>query len=303
MPEAVLGLGGNLGARRAIFHAALQLLDDQPQCRVLARSQLYATPPLGPPQPDYVNAAVRVQFSGEIAELLVLSQRIEVLLGRERRERWGPRTLDIDVLHWSDGPVQTADLHVPHRELGARAFALAPLLDVAAELAPRWQGALSALGGPPPLAEPGWAALVREGAYVCGSWLHEDSELASQVVALVAVSPPVAELAAAAVARGARLSTHAFTGPSELFDGDGRSWLVAAAADALSRGFAVQSGAVLTRDLSHAGGVLVGFEGCAPGLLGPLALELERHNELGRRVKMPHQAPERGFDFNGSGTM
>src|ERR1700712_3870484 len=144
MPEAVLGLGGNLGARRAIFQAAIALLDAQPGCRVLARSKLYETPPLGPPQPDYLNAAVRVSFAGEVEPLLELVQRIERLLGRERRERWGARTLDIDVLHWSAGPVQSASLEVPHRELARRSFALAPLLDVAPELALQWGPTLEA---------------------------------------------------------------------------------------------------------------------------------------------------------------
>ncbi|MDB4971815.1 MAG: 2-amino-4-hydroxy-6-hydroxymethyldihydropteridine pyrophosphokinae [Myxococcaceae bacterium] len=307
MPEAVLGLGGNLGARRAIFRAAIALLDSEPGCRVLGRSQLYATPALGPPQPDYLNAAVRIRFAGDVSALLATVQRIEALLGRERRVRWGARTLDIDVLHWSEGAVQTTLLEVPHRELATRTFALAPLLDVAPELSSEWAAALVQLGGPPPLAVPGWLELTREGDSVCGSWLGEDIELASQLVELLASSAQPSELAGQAVAQGLQLSTHAFTGPAELFDTDDHSWLVKAVADALSRGFVVQMGAVLTRDDTHAAGVLLGFDGARPVTLGPLELLLEDAPAEGpehtRRVKMRQGAPERGFDFNGSGTM
>src|SRR4051794_26274702 len=99
MPWAVLGLGTNLGARRAILQSAIALL--APHAPVLARSALYATPPLGPPQPDYLNAAVRVHWDDSPERLLALAHRVETQLGRERRERWGPRTLDVDILHWS----------------------------------------------------------------------------------------------------------------------------------------------------------------------------------------------------------
>jgi 2-amino-4-hydroxy-6-hydroxymethyldihydropteridine diphosphokinase len=303
MPEAVLGLGGNLGARRALFNAAIALLDAQPGCRVLARSRLYETPPLGPPQPDYLNAAVRLRFEGEVSELLSLLQRIEGWLGRERRVRWGARTVDLDVLYWSGGPVLTAALQVPHRELGARSFALAPLLDVAPELALEWESTLHALGGPPPLAEPGWPELVREGTYVCGSWSRDDGELASQLVELLAACEPLSERLALAAAHEARLSTHAFTGPSELFDTDGRSWLTAAVSDALGRGFAVQRAAVVERDETRTAGLLLGYDSGPPAQLGLPPVSLEEHPDRGRRVKMAREAPEHGFDFNGSGTM
>ncbi|MDB4985693.1 MAG: 2-amino-4-hydroxy-6-hydroxymethyldihydropteridine pyrophosphokinae [Myxococcaceae bacterium] len=291
MPEAVLGLGGNLGARRAIFRAAVALLDAQPGCRVLARSRLYETPPLGPPQPDYLNAAVRVRFAGEVELLFELAQYIETLLGRERRERWGARTLDIDVLHWSAGPVQSASLEVPHRELAARSFALAPLLDVAPELASQWAPTLAALGGPPPLAQPSWPALARDGAYLCGTWFAEHSELASQLVELLGAREPVVARIQEALARHIPLTTHAFTGPSELFDADGRSWLCAAVDAALERGFAVQMAAVLGRDETHCSGVLLGFDGTEPALPGPHELLLESRGPGEARLKMREDSP------------
>ncbi|HEY6876395.1 MAG TPA: 2-amino-4-hydroxy-6-hydroxymethyldihydropteridine diphosphokinase, partial [Polyangiales bacterium] len=157
MPWAVLGLGTNLGARRSILEAAIALLGD----RVVARSALYATPPLGPPQPDYLNAAVRVVWDGELEALLDRTQAIEVGLGRERRVRWGPRTLDIDILYFSAGAFSSPRLCVPHPELTRRAFALAPLLDVAPELA-TLGSELAHVGGPPTRAQPSWSSFVWE---------------------------------------------------------------------------------------------------------------------------------------------
>jgi 2-amino-4-hydroxy-6-hydroxymethyldihydropteridine diphosphokinase len=336
MPEAVLGLGGNLGARRAIFDAALALLSGQPGCTLLARSRLYETPPLGPPQPDFLNAAVRVQWSGTAEQLLASAQRIEALLGRERRERWGARTLDLDVLHWGAGPVRSVALEVPHRELGARTFALAPLLDVAPELAATWQARLAELGGPPPLAQPGWPVLAPEGAYLCGDWQHDEAELGSQLAALLGRALPLAGASHAAPhsslrsrARG-RASTRepgagvgsldpsstswasqAFTGPGQLFDGEGRSWLEGVVAAAHARGFVVRAAAVIERDEARAAGVLVGFAGAHTPDEGDLESDLgcaptvylERRADGRRRVKVCAQAPERGLDFNGSGTM
>jgi 2-amino-4-hydroxy-6-hydroxymethyldihydropteridine diphosphokinase len=304
MPEAVLGLGGNLGARRAVFDAAIAALCALPACRVLARSRLYATPPLGPPQPDYLNAAVRVDFVGDAEQLLACTQRIEVMLGRERRERWGARTLDIDLLHWSEGPLRTPSLEVPHRELGQRNFALAPLLDVAPELAPSWQPVLTQLGGAPPLAQPGWPALVREGAYLCGDWLHDEAELGSQLARLLGHALEFAALGPRthrALVEG--LHAHAFSGPGELFDGDGQSWLSDVVQRAFARGFAVHGAAVIERDEARSAGVLIGHTGPATRVAAPLAVAIEARATGERRVTIHSDAPERGFDFNGSGTM
>lgn len=135
MPEAVLGLGGNLGARRALFKCARALLSSQPGLSVLAASPLYHTPPLGPPQPEYLNAALRVRWVGTARGLLAVAQHVEALLLRARGERWGPRTLDVDLLWWSEGAVREPTLCIPHPELRKRPFACVPLLDVAPELA------------------------------------------------------------------------------------------------------------------------------------------------------------------------
>jgi len=309
MPEAVLGLGGNLGARRAIFDAALALLSAQPGCTLLARSPLYETPPLGPPQPDFLNAAVRVRWLGTAEQLLASTQRIEALLGRERRVRWGARTVDLDVLHWSAGPVRSLGLEIPHRELGARTFALAPLLDVAPELAATWQATLAELGGPPPTAQPGWPALVREGAYLCGNWQQDEAELGSQLALLVGRA--CCEHAGALGGGTPSWGCEAFTGPGELFDGEGKSWLETVVSAAHARGFVVRAAAVVERDEARTAGVLVGFSranGEAPSgrkdeLAEPPAALLEQREDGRRRVKVRSQAPERGFDFNGSGTM
>jgi 2-amino-4-hydroxy-6-hydroxymethyldihydropteridine diphosphokinase len=85
---------------------------------------------VGPAQPDYLNAAIRLSCALEPAELLSLQLEIEQLAGRVRLERWGPRTLDLDQLFIAGQTVDQPGLVVPHRELTRRAFALLPLLDV-----------------------------------------------------------------------------------------------------------------------------------------------------------------------------
>lgn len=157
-PYVVLGLGSNLGARRALLACAWELLAGLEALEVLARSQLYETPALGPPQPAYLNAALRVAWRGSLSELLVQTQRIEHMLERTRAERWGPRTLDIDILYASEGSCSQPGLIVPHPALQARTFALAPLLDVAPELLSTYGRALTLAGGPPPAVQP-WGEL------------------------------------------------------------------------------------------------------------------------------------------------
>lgn len=105
-------------------------LTDVPGVRVLARSRIYETAPVGPPQPDYLNAAILVECTRPLGELMTSLLFIEKGLGRERRERWGPRTIDLDILWAEDTQLTSAHLTVPHPHLHERAFAVKPLLDV-----------------------------------------------------------------------------------------------------------------------------------------------------------------------------
>ena len=148
--SAVIGLGANLGSREAALRAATAMLAATPGCEVRRLSAIYLTDPLGPPQPSFLNAAVELRTSLGPEALLDRLQLVERTLGRERRERWGPRVIDLDVLWMESGPWRTHRIAVPHPGLEARAFALAPLLDVAPGLAARYGLALAAAGGKPP---------------------------------------------------------------------------------------------------------------------------------------------------------
>jgi 2-amino-4-hydroxy-6-hydroxymethyldihydropteridine diphosphokinase len=128
--RTVIGLGANLGDRLASMQTATRYIHRI--AAVEAMSRVYASAPVGgPPQGEFLNAAVLLRYSGEPAELLGALLAIERALGRVRSERWGPRTIDLDVL-WVEGlAVEAQSLTVPHRHLRERAFAVAPLLDVA----------------------------------------------------------------------------------------------------------------------------------------------------------------------------
>lgn len=130
--DAVIGLGANLGEPRATLEAALAALARLGT--LLSVSRLYRTAPVGgPPQPDFLNAAARLRYFGDAEALLGDLLGIERRFGRMRRERWGPRVLDLDLLWIAGGVVRTEVLEVPHPRLTERAFALDPLLDVAPE--------------------------------------------------------------------------------------------------------------------------------------------------------------------------
>ena len=127
--RVVIGLGSNLGDRAATLRAAVAKLRDVAPVEKI--SKVYETAPIGPEQPDYLNAAVLVEWSKPLADLLPELLSIEKEMGRVRRERWQARTIDLDIL-WTDGaPVRQPDLTVPHARLHERAFAVLPLLDVA----------------------------------------------------------------------------------------------------------------------------------------------------------------------------
>lgn len=150
--DAVVGFGANLGDPERTFESAVGALAAAPGIELVSRSRLYRTPPLGPPQPDYSNAAVRLRVAMEPEELLDVLQATERAHGRDRASevRWGPRTLDLDLLYVFGREVETERLRLPHPGLRNRAFALAPLLDVAPELASRFAPDLERLGGRPP---------------------------------------------------------------------------------------------------------------------------------------------------------
>lgn len=131
MPEILLGLGGNLGDPAATIHAALGRLDAE-GITILARSRLYRTPPWGPvAQPDFLNSCALARTDFSPRDLLAITQRIETEFGRERRVRWGPRTLDIDILTYGDAMLDEAGLTIPHPRLTERAFVLVPLTEIA----------------------------------------------------------------------------------------------------------------------------------------------------------------------------
>lgn len=128
--DVVVGLGSNLGDRwLALRRAVLELANWSPALRI---SSIYRSAPVGgPPQPDFLNAAVRLPYRGAAQALLKDLLALERAAGRERRERWGPRSLDLDIL-WVAGLALTEPgLCIPHPRLRERAFALRPLLDVA----------------------------------------------------------------------------------------------------------------------------------------------------------------------------
>ena len=152
MNVVVVGVGSNLGAREACIRCARVLLNARDGIDVISVSHIYETEPLGPPQPHYLNAAFRLETMLSPTDILRELLRTERRLGRLRdaRRRWGPRSIDLDLLWDRRGAHESAGLSVPHRELENRVFALAPLLDVAPELTESFGPSLQRLGGRPP---------------------------------------------------------------------------------------------------------------------------------------------------------
>jgi len=135
MSLAYLGLGSNLGDRRGNLRQAVELLAQVPGVVVRRRSSLYENPPVGyEAQPDFLNAVVEIETSLSPRALLEALQAIENRLGRERTIRWGPRTMDLDLLLFEGVRLDEEGLTLPHPRLCERAFVLVPL----AELAPDW---------------------------------------------------------------------------------------------------------------------------------------------------------------------
>lgn len=130
---AFIGLGGNLGDVRTRLDAAIAALDATPGLRVTGRSRSFSTPPWGHlDQPDFVNAAIAVSTTLTPHALLDTLLSVEQAFGRVREgERWGPRTLDLDLLAFGDAMIDDDRLTVPHPRIAERAFVLLPLADIA----------------------------------------------------------------------------------------------------------------------------------------------------------------------------
>ena len=136
MTLAYIAIGSNLASPLEQVNAAVQALGDIPQTRVVALSSFYRTPPLGPQdQPDYLNAAIALETVLSAEALLDNTQRIELQQGRVRKEeRWGPHTLDLDIMLFGDAQIHTERLTVPHYDMKRRGFMLWPLFEIAPDL-------------------------------------------------------------------------------------------------------------------------------------------------------------------------
>jgi 2-amino-4-hydroxy-6-hydroxymethyldihydropteridine diphosphokinase len=127
----MLGLGSNLGDRLDTLQRAVDLLGDDPAIRIDACSRVWETDPVGGvEQPDFLNVVVRAQVDLDPHELLAACRRVEAALGRVRTTRWGPRTIDIDILLYGRRTFDEPDLSVPHPRMLERAFVVLPLLEL-----------------------------------------------------------------------------------------------------------------------------------------------------------------------------
>jgi 2-amino-4-hydroxy-6-hydroxymethyldihydropteridine diphosphokinase len=137
---AYIGLGANEGDPRRQLEEAMTSLAATEEIELVKASSFYLNPPLGPPdQPWYVNAVIQVRTRLTPEELLRVLQRVEQDLGRVRREHWGPRRIDLDLLLYNGEILSSPDLCLPHPEMHKRSFVLVPL----AEIAPQaWHPAL-----------------------------------------------------------------------------------------------------------------------------------------------------------------
>lgn len=132
---AYVGVGSNVGDREATIRAALETLDRQGGVRVARASSLVETNPVGgPPQGRFLNGAVELEVALPPRCLLETLLEVEDLFGRERSVRWGPRTLDLDILLYSDRVIEEPRLRVPHPRMHVRLFVLQPLCEIAPDV-------------------------------------------------------------------------------------------------------------------------------------------------------------------------
>ena len=148
MASVLIALGGNVGDVRATFRKAISHICGMAQAALIARSSDYATPPWGDEdQAPFINACAEIETSLDPHALLFVMQKVEQKFGRTRdkERRWGPRTLDLDMIAYDDVSFQKPDLTLPHPRLFERAFVLVPLAEIAPDRVVAGQSVLSAL--------------------------------------------------------------------------------------------------------------------------------------------------------------
>jgi 2-amino-4-hydroxy-6-hydroxymethyldihydropteridine diphosphokinase len=149
--QALLALGSNLGDCAANLAEAIRRIEALPGTSVQSRSAIYSTPPWGKrDQPAFLNAVIAVETAFDPHALLTACLAIEAAMGRERRERWGPRLIDLDILTHGDAVIESEALTLPHPAITSRAFVLIPLRDVAPDLLLNGEGIKTHLSRLPP---------------------------------------------------------------------------------------------------------------------------------------------------------
>jgi 2-amino-4-hydroxy-6-hydroxymethyldihydropteridine diphosphokinase len=134
MASVIIALGGNVGDTRATFRKAIANICGMAQAALLARSSDYATPPWGEQdQPRFINACIEIDTGLDPHALLFVLHKVEQKFGRNRanEQRWGPRTLDLDLIAYDDVALDKPELTLPHPRLFERAFVLVPLAEIA----------------------------------------------------------------------------------------------------------------------------------------------------------------------------
>ncbi len=129
--ECLISLGSNVGNRGKRLKSAVASIGKIAGVKVLKKSRVYETKPLGPSRRTFFNCALKIKTTRSAMGLLIEFKRLEVLAGRKPGLRWGPRPLDIDLIAYGSQKVKNAWLQIPHPQAVKRAFVLAPLLDIA----------------------------------------------------------------------------------------------------------------------------------------------------------------------------
>jgi 2-amino-4-hydroxy-6-hydroxymethyldihydropteridine diphosphokinase len=135
MADVYIALGSNMDGPHSQLDSAFEALAQHPNIQLIAVSNRYQTPPIGPQQPDFINAAAQLSSDLSPLQLLDALQAIEQQQNRVRSIHWGPRTLDLDILLYDNLEIDSERLIIPHPRIGERAFVLVPLMDLNPQLA------------------------------------------------------------------------------------------------------------------------------------------------------------------------